>query len=112
VRLVLIGTLAAFAGFMQSPELSGTATLDQPPALLGRTFAVAHEHASLRLHCGSAAPCLGTVTLGRGRARYRIAAGRTANVRVRAPRGQRANVVLGKSRFLVHLGSRPHNHRG
>src|SRR5262249_26739478 len=78
VRFVLIGTLAAFAGFLQTPELSGTATVDQPPLLVGRSFPVRDGHATLRLRCASAAPCLGTATLGRGGARYRIAPWQTA----------------------------------
>jgi hypothetical protein len=84
VRLVLIGTVAAFAGLLHSPASSGTAPIEWPPEVAGHT--VKHGRATLRLRCTHSTPCVGTVTLGLGAARYRIPAGRTVRVRLRAPR--------------------------
>jgi hypothetical protein len=84
VRLVLIATLAAFAGLLHSAERSGTAPVEWPPEVAGH--AVKHGRATLRLRCTHSPPCVGTVTLGLGAARYRIPAGHTVRVRLRAPR--------------------------
>ena len=58
-----------------------------PPWIAGsRMPRVRDGVASIRVHCGQAAPCVGTATLGNVGVPYRIAAGSDARLRFRTSR--------------------------